>query len=133
MSPLNQESEEEGKDIDQEEDVVVEEEEVEEDKTEEEKQENESVEEERKKHSKEQEDKQVIGSVDNLTVKLRTNNASFVSMGGILFAICHLQLRLNGQCDTCSKKYFFYRANNLKKIVQLYSQGPVSWVKGGKF
>ena len=73
MSPLNQESEEEGKDIDQEEDVVVEEDEVEEDKTEEEKQENESVEEERKKHSKEQEDKQVIGSVDNLTVKLKTN------------------------------------------------------------
>ena len=75
MSPLNQESEEEGKDIDQEEDVVVEEDEVEEDKTEEEKQENESVEEERKKHSKEQENKQVIGSIDNLTVKLRTNNA----------------------------------------------------------
>lgn len=86
MSPLNQESEEEGEDIDQEEDVVVEEEEVEEDKTEEEKQENESVEEERKKHSKEQEDKQVIGSVDNLTVKLKTNNASFISMGGLLFA-----------------------------------------------
>ena len=86
MSPLNQESEEEGEDIDQEEDVVVEEEEVEEDKTEEEKQENESVEEERKKHSKEEEDKQVIGSVDNLTVKLKTSNASFVSMGGLLFA-----------------------------------------------
>lgn len=74
MSSLNQESEEEGEDIDQEEDVVVEEDEVE-DKTEEEKQENESVEEERKKHSKEQENKQVIGSIDNLTVKLRTNNA----------------------------------------------------------
>ena len=84
MSPLNQESEEEGEDIDQEEDVVVEEDEVEEDKTEEEKQENESVEEERKKHSKEQENKQVIGS--NLTVKLRTSNAYFVSMGGLLFA-----------------------------------------------
>ena len=78
MSSLNQESEEEGEDIDQEEDVVVEEDEVEEDKTEEEKQENESVEEERKKHSKEQEDKQVIGSIDNLTVKLRTKNAYFV-------------------------------------------------------
>ena len=86
MSPLNQESEEEGKDIDQEEDVVVEEDEVEEDKTEEEKQENESVEEERTKHSKEQENKQVIGSIDNLTVKLRTSNAYFVSMGGLLFA-----------------------------------------------
>ena len=81
MSSLNEESEEEGEDIDQEEDVVVEEEEVEEDKTEEEKQE-----EERKTHSKEQEDKQVIGSIDNLTVKLRTNNAYFVSMGGLLFA-----------------------------------------------
>ena len=86
MSSLNQESEEEGEDIDQEEDVVVEEDEVEEDKTEKEKQENESVEEERKKHSKEQENKQVIGSIDNLTVKLRTNNAYFVSMGGLLFA-----------------------------------------------
>ena len=87
MSSLNQESEEEGEDIDQEEDVVVEEEEVEEeDKTEEEKQENESVEEERKTHSKEQENKQVIGSIDNLTVKLRPNDAYFVSMGGLLFA-----------------------------------------------
>ena len=70
------------------------------------------MEEERKTHSKEQEDKQVIASLDNLTVKLRTNNAYFVSMGGLLFATLlgdtesHLKLRLNGQCDTCSKKYF---------------------------
>ena len=81
LSSLNQESEEEGEDIDQEEDVVVEEEEVEEDKTEEEKQENEWVEEERKTHSKEQEDKQVIGSIidnDNLTVK----------PGGLVLGIC---------------------------------------------
>ena len=81
-----QESEEEGEDIDQEEDVVVEEEEVEEDKTEEEKHENERVEEVRKTQSKEQEDKQVIGSIDNLTVKRRTNNAYFVSMDCLLFA-----------------------------------------------
>ena len=86
LSSLNQESKEEGEDIDQEEDVVVEEEEVEEDKTEEEKQENESVEQERKTHSKEQENKQVIRSIDNLTVKLRTNDVCFVSMAGLLFA-----------------------------------------------
>ena len=44
------------------------------------------MEEERKTHSKEQEDKQVIGSIDNLTVKLRTNDVCVVSMAGLLFA-----------------------------------------------